>query len=627
MLILLLFSVTIQAATINVTDHGATPNDGSNDISAIQDAIQQAGAGDIVSFPEGTFIIDRAISPKSGIVVSGAGEGTVIQSNAGSYHVMIGLSGVSDVEITALTLDGNGNSRVSQGISASNGSGLYIHHMTIKNLVQSSGLGPHGIYFTSNVTDSRIEDNTIDNIATNHEWGAGMRISTNSARNLILRNTISRTGRGGILCDRNSTDLIIRENNISGSGGTGLGIEVWGGCPRALIEDNVIDHWLSVDASSESAIRRNTISEKSGIYKGHGLELVSASNCIFTDNVLDDGTAIGISISNDGPKEYVYWGYNTIENSNTWGVQVQGDAGGASYQYFYKNKFINTYQDHPEAWYANQGHGFRMNGNCHYITLDNNEIIDNGGAGIQFSGSDINHLSFINNTITGNTGTSVTSDPGSALEWENNTVTDNGTNTQLTTRGFNNQKPTASFDCDDRVLVNEEVQFTNTSTDPDGSIGHVLWDFGDGLPSNETSPSYTYEKIGTYRVSLLVWDDEGRGAIAEKNVAVVTSLGTGGGDDRHKRYKPFPVQKANVRLEAVRKSGNEIAVSYTLITDAYIRITINDPEGREMAVLADDRVQAGMHQNLWNAKKSTGVFLCRLTSGTETAYKKILILR
>ncbi len=524
LVILFLLPLPIYAHVFDVTDYGATANDGTNDLPAIQDAIQKAGEGDIVTFPEGIFTINNAIMPRSGIVIKGEGDGTIIQSSGNSGHVMVSLSGLSNVEITALTLEGKNNANVQQGITASQGSGHFIHHIAIKNLVAGSGFGPHGIYFQRDVTHSRIEDNDISYIGLASKWGAGMRISRQSSHNRILRNALSHTGRGGILCDRHSLNLIIQENTVVGSGGEGLGIEVWGGCANALIEDNQVDHWLSIDASDGSAIRRNTISDKSGIFKGHGLELVSSMNCLFTDNILDDGSAIGISISNDGPKNYIYWGYNTIRTCNTWGIQVQGDAGGASFQYFYKNKFLNTYSAHPKALYKNQGHGFRFNGNCHYITLDDNEIIDNGGAGIQFSGSDINHLSFVNNTITGNRGSVITDTPGDNFEWRNNTVSGNGNNTEPATKGFSNQRPTAAFSCEERVLRGEAVSFTNTSSDPDGSISHVLWDFGQGLPSNTEHPTYTFGETGTYRVSLLVWDNKGRGALAEKEVKVVNAL-------------------------------------------------------------------------------------------------------
>ncbi len=45
------------------------------------------------------------------------------------------------------------------------------------------------------------------------------------------------------------------------------------------------------------------------------------------------------------------------------------------------------------------------------------------------------------------------------------------------------------------------VQFTSTST---GNITSWLWDFGDGTTSSEQNPSHTYQKIGSYAISLTV---------------------------------------------------------------------------------------------------------------------------
>ena len=53
----------------------------------------------------------------------------------------------------------------------------------------------------------------------------------NQWRDSVVRegNRISNTGRGGILCDRNSLDLGIAGNHITGTGGKVLGIDVLGG--------------------------------------------------------------------------------------------------------------------------------------------------------------------------------------------------------------------------------------------------------------------------------------------------------------------------------------------------------------------------------------------------------------
>jgi len=70
-----------------------------------------------------------------------------------------------------------------------------------------------------------IQNNTFSNLGTQSTWGAGVRVAHNSNNVQVLGNTVTNTGRGGILCDNDSTDLVIRNNTVTGSGqnnGTGL---------------------------------------------------------------------------------------------------------------------------------------------------------------------------------------------------------------------------------------------------------------------------------------------------------------------------------------------------------------------------------------------------------------------
>jgi len=522
----------IRAATVNVTDHGAVPNDASSDDAAVSRAVGAAVAGDTVFFPNGVFVITNSIHPKSGLKLAGESQaGAIIQYRGASAAPMIDLSGFTSVEISSLTLDGNSNPKAN-GIYAYLGNGFNLHHLTIKDFTDTNGA--LGIHFNGNtsrgVTDSMISDNVFTNISVGSAWGGGIRCSWHSSRNSILRNTISQTGRGGIFADNGSTNLVIQGNTVSGSGMTaeGLGIEVWGGCDYALVEDNVIDHWLSVSGTSHCAVRRNIVRDLAERKIAFiGLEQVVGTDIIFTDNLVDHGQQIGISISGaGGPKDYIYWGFNTIQYMVQWGLQMQGetsDVNGAHYQYFYRNQFLNTDLNDPRAAYpGDTGHGFRFNGSSFYITLDSNVMRANGGHGIQFSGG-IDNISVVGNTITGNGGAAATAYPGAALdlEWANNVVSGNRQgNTQPHSRGFGDRKPAASFSAVGAGEINQAVQFTNTTTDADSAIGHVLWDFGDGLPSNEMNPTHAYSKPGTYRVSLVAWDTQGRGARAEQMVTI-----------------------------------------------------------------------------------------------------------
>lgn len=69
-----------------------------------------------------------------------------------------------------------------------------------------------------------------------------------------------------------------------------------------------------------------------------------------------------------------------------------------------------------------------------------------------------------------------------------------------------NEPPTASFTsaCDGYTC-----DFTDTSSDPDGSVVTWSWDFGDGATSTAQSPSHTYATAGAFTVTLTVTDDDG----------------------------------------------------------------------------------------------------------------------
>ena len=89
--------------------------------------------------------------------------------------------------------------------------------------------------------------------------------------------------------------------------------------------------------------------------------------------------------------------------------------------------------------------------------------------------------------------------------------------------GGSNAPPAANFSATVNGLT---VQFTDTSTDSDGSIASRSWNFGDGTTSTATNPSKTYASAGTYSVALTVTDDDGASNTRTQSVTV---SGGGGG--------------------------------------------------------------------------------------------------
>jgi hypothetical protein len=518
------FAPPTRATELAITDFGAVPNDDQDDAAAINRAVAKAQPGDTITIPEGRFLLAAAIVLKTGMTLRGAGQGvTHLVHDGKTPHCLIRMQDAENVEVTGMLLDGANSPQAQQGIVGPKCKALRLHHLTIQNFVDTGGFGPHAI-LCSGTSDSSISDNTILNLAPEDEWGAGIRMSESCSGNRILRNTIHNTGRGGIFTNNGATDMVISENVITGSHGIAFAIEVHSGSVRTVVEDNRVDHGLSI-VSANCALRRNLVVDPTGTWAAYGIEGGGGPDGIVTGNVIGEGQEQGISLS--GASRYMLWARNSFTNCSQWGMQMQGPALNNTIRclYFYDNTFSQTKRGHPSARYpGHDGHAIRFNNHTEQVVFDGNRITDNAGFGIQLtSGEGVNHICFINNIITNNALGSINHYPEVPVIWEGNLVSGNGVNTQLQTQGFPGEPPVASFSCPDTARVGVPVQFQNTSTAPGSEIEHVLWDFDAGVPATDSNPVTTYERPGAYRVSLIVWNQDGRGCRPAEKVIHVSA--------------------------------------------------------------------------------------------------------
>lgn len=511
---------------------GATIEADGFDSRAIAVAMGQAREGDTVRLGAGTFLLDEPLQPMSGLRIVGAGQGkTRLVYRGRRPTVLVRFGRCRDVELAGLTLDGNSDPLVQQGIAGGDASRLWIHRVTIRDLVKSKAWGPHGILFSGEnptmrggVTDSRISDCRIENVGVGAKYGGGIRLAWGSSRNVVERVTVHKTGRGGIFGDH-SAELVVRHNRVSGSGGEGLGIELWGGCPRSVVEDNVIDHWLSIDGGDHSAVRRNVIGTDDGTLKGYGIEII-ARDVVVTDNTVRRGAHIGLSVSNKRVKNNVYWAYNTVSDCLQWGAQLQGETGGIARHYFYRCVFERTVRGDARARYPNDsGHGFRTNGNCRELVFDKCSFRKNGGLGVQLGGKDVDFIHLIRCDILGNRASAVR--PPSrytALEFTDCTVRGDADSRQPTAKPLPGTPPTADFRHPAALRAGRPAVFRCTSRPGKGQAGQIverLWDFGDGIPATTAAATHTYPRPGKYRVTLIVWTASGRAGRIEKTLDVL----------------------------------------------------------------------------------------------------------
>lgn len=181
-------------------------------------------------------------------------------------------------------------------------------------------------------------------------------------------------------------------------------------------------------------------------------------------------------------------------------------------------------------------------------------VIATKGTGVGFAGPLIYQLpaADFHDIVSGNNGGS-TAGPGYDLASGRGSMILNQAINDLGGGGGGNNPPVASFTY---TISGLTVNFTDTSTDSDGSIVSRSWNFGDGGTSTATNPSHTYATSGSYTVSLTVTDNDN--ATGSTSHVVTVSSGGGGGT----------VLQNNVPVTGLSAARHKWTATYTLAVPA-----------------------------------------------------------
>jgi PKD repeat protein len=150
-----------------------------------------------------------------------------------------------------------------------------------------------------------------------------------------------------------------------------------------------------------------------------------------------------------------------------------------------------------------------------------------------------------------------------------------------------NQPPVADFNA---ACSSQNCDFTNSSTDADGSITTFAWDFGEPASADNTSaeedPSHAYAAPGDFTVTLTVTDDDGATTSVTKTINVAPPATLTCGTDPNCDLTLSAAAKVTVTLisEDCEVSGNTFKVVITSPGEAPVEETLftdgcNEPTG------------------------------------------------
>ena len=225
---------------VSVLDHGAIPNDGSDDQVAIQDAIDSAPAGATVVFPAGTYHHSDLFNVRTaGVTLWGYGA-TLVATNPNRHAIILQANNTS---VLGFTLVGSPTVRLSaeeqMGIAlhftdgsqvrdntvrGTSSAGIFIwgasNYAVLNNIVENTM--SDGIHSVGGANHGLVEGNTLRNVGDDCFAVVSYIQERRMTNHITIRNNSCVGGHARGVSVVGGTDVLIEGNTIEASGAAGI---------------------------------------------------------------------------------------------------------------------------------------------------------------------------------------------------------------------------------------------------------------------------------------------------------------------------------------------------------------------------------------------------------------------
>lgn len=227
-------SVKAEGAIVNVLDYGAKANDGIDDSSAIQAAIDNCPLGGTVVIPSGTYLIRSLVSPKSNITIEGTVGQTILTMPAQSYgNWIFYAANLSNLTISGISLRASSYTDNVGGIFLPGAQNCTLDHLDIQGMTFGIKLGSGDVASGWNITDIVIRESQMP------IYMAYVHDSTFTRLNLQAINIPGTNKDHALYMERENRNLTFNDCTLSGGCGYCLHLYMEGGSSSDINFENL----------------------------------------------------------------------------------------------------------------------------------------------------------------------------------------------------------------------------------------------------------------------------------------------------------------------------------------------------------------------------------------------------